>query len=211
VSLTLFVVTRASIRTSDASSGPRRSAFTSLRNAPLPFGGQKTDDGRQIISSVAFTWLWRPSSATCVKSSDIRHAIVARRLRRCSRDRAHSDPNSYLIARTNRHLQKALEFRFRSLLTTVAFSDIRADGFACPSQLIAQHTLFDHRKAQTLPMDFERHPDTLVERLPSLRTKRLVCVARPPSVLCRLSTVLRIPSFGSWLEPRYIFGAGILI
>src|SRR5262245_66367708 len=57
-------------------------------------------------------------------------------------------PDSHLIARTDRHLQKAFEFRFRSLLTTVAFSDIRADGLACTSHLIAKHTLIDRWQLQ---------------------------------------------------------------
>ena len=35
-SLTLFVATHVSMRTSDTSSGPHGSAFTGLRNAPLP-------------------------------------------------------------------------------------------------------------------------------------------------------------------------------
>ena len=33
---TRFIVTHVSIRTSDTSSGPRRSAFAGLQNAPLP-------------------------------------------------------------------------------------------------------------------------------------------------------------------------------
>ena len=52
-------------------------------------------------------------------------------------------PNSHLIARTSRQLQKAFEFRFRSLLTTIAFGDIRADGLACAPHLIDQHMLFN--------------------------------------------------------------------
>jgi hypothetical protein len=36
VFLTLFVVTRVSIRTSDTSRGSHESSFTGLRNAPLP-------------------------------------------------------------------------------------------------------------------------------------------------------------------------------
>jgi hypothetical protein len=40
VSLTLFLVTHVSIRTSHTSSGPRGSAFAGLENAPLPLGCQ---------------------------------------------------------------------------------------------------------------------------------------------------------------------------
>jgi hypothetical protein len=36
VSLTLFIATRVSIRTSDTSTGPRGSGFVSVQNAPLP-------------------------------------------------------------------------------------------------------------------------------------------------------------------------------
>ena len=66
-------------------------------------------------------------------------------------------PNPHLIARADRHDQKASELRFRPFLASISFSDVRTDGLACPSQLIGQHTLLDRREPQARPMDLKRH------------------------------------------------------
>lgn len=54
---------------------------------------QRTEDRRRTPDPTrGFTRPCRPSSATCARSSDIRHATVSRRLRRCIRGRAHNAP-----------------------------------------------------------------------------------------------------------------------
>ena len=206
----MFVVTHVSIRTSDASRTPHGCPFAGQRNAPLPSGGQRTEDRERIIRPRA-----QPGFAACARSSDIRLATVARPARRDSQDRARSAPiPAYLIRRTDRHRQKAFELRLRTILPAVTFSDIRTDRFARPPDLIAQRLLFDPRQLQACAMNLERQTIGSLEDLkifkrfhfrfsPSHR-RRIQSVVRP------LFSVLRIQSFGSRLEPRYIFGAETL-
>ena len=95
-------------------------------------------------------------------------------------------PNSHFIARTDRQLKKAPEFRFRPLLTTVTFGNIRTDGLACSPHLIGQHMLFDLRKRQALTMNFERQPIRPLEDFQVFeRNDSLAPLdVRPSSVVC---------------------------
>jgi len=59
-------------------------------------------------------------------------------------------------------------------------------------------------------MNLQRHPVRSLEDLEVLERKRLplVILAHLFSVVCILFSATQ--SFGSWLEPRYIFGAETL-
>jgi hypothetical protein len=123
-------------------------------------------------------------------------------------------PYPHLVRRSDRHRQKAFELRLRTILSAVTFSDIRTDRFARPPDLIAQRVLFDPRQLQAYAMNLERQTIGSLEdlkifkrfhfRLSPSHRRRIQSVVRP------LISVLRIQSFGSRLEPRYIFGAETL-
>ena len=97
------------------------------------------------------------------------------------------------------------------MLPAKTFRDIRSYGLARPAHLIAQRLLFDLRHVQAFAMNLQRYPVRPLEDLKVLKRKR-----RPSLAMAHLSSVVCIPSsatqsFGSWLEPRYIFGAETLI
>jgi hypothetical protein len=92
--------------------------------------------------------------AACVRSSDIHAPFLPCGLIDVTEVECITHPHSHLVTRSDRHNQKAFEFRFRAFLAAVSFGNIRTDGFACAPHLIAQRMLFDLRPRQALPMDF---------------------------------------------------------
>src|ERR1700730_1458655 len=121
------------------------------------------------------------------------------------------DPHSHLVSRTQRHSYEASKFRSRVRLFSKSFRQIRADGFARSTDLIRQSMLFNVRKFETRAMNIQRNPIGSLEHLQAFKRNRTASFRCTGSDLCHLTSVLRVPSFGSWLEPRYIFGAGILV
>jgi hypothetical protein len=122
----VFVVTHVSIRTSDISRMPHGCPFINLRNAPLP--NRRTEDRRRSTDD-----LLRLAEQTLQHLGD-RLIFVTPFLPDLSIDISEVErithPNSHFIARTDRHRQKAFELRFRSLLTTITFGNVGADGLA---------------------------------------------------------------------------------
>ena len=120
-------------------------------------------------------------------------------------------PNPHLVGRAGRHPQKAFEFRFRLFLAAVSFGDVRDNGLRSPPHLIAQRSLFDRRPLQASTVNVQRESIRPLEDLQVLKRSNATSRRSAHSVLCRLSLFSNAQSFGSRLEPRYIFGAETLV
>ena len=120
-------------------------------------------------------------------------------------------PNPHLIRRSDRHPRKRLNSAFDRFWRPITFRNIGADGLARPAHLIAQRLLFDLRHLQAFAMNLKRDAIRSPKDLEVLErnTLSLSCRAHLSSVICLLSSATQ--SFGSWLEPRYIFGAETLV
>ena len=120
-------------------------------------------------------------------------------------------PQLRLLRRADRHRQIARELARRRRLAPNALDDQAANGLRRPSQLIGKTAvLLDSGELETGAMNPKRQvisqpKDVQVLRCPGLPARS------PPSDHWSLITDLRIQSFGSRLEPRYIFGAETLV
>src|SRR6185437_245827 len=123
--------------------------------------------------------------------------------------KAIAEPHPHFLARPDRHHQEPLELRRRVMLLGIPFGDVRADRLARPADLIGKSALLDRWKCQARMMDLKRHAIGPPKDLQVLeRGYALSPALHLSSVICILSSGTR--SFGTWLEPRYIFGAGRL-
>jgi hypothetical protein len=87
-----------------------------------------------------------------------------------------------------------------------ALGNVGADRLTRPPYLISQSPLLDRRELKAATAK-----DALYARLNTSRSSKELAGGSPClfSVICSLSSEPR--SFGAWLEPRYIFGAGQLL
>ena len=140
--------------------------------------------------------------------------IFARFVRRYSRDRAHSAPKpaSSSDDPTAIH-QKAFKFRFRSMSGAQnlprSFAHI---GLRSPPHLIAQRYAVRSSASPGLPDEppsDNRYARSKTSRSSNENAATVSSSAHLSSVVCILFSATQ--SFGSWLEPRYIFGAETLI
>src|SRR5918992_3700801 len=119
-----------------------------------------------------------------------------------------ADPHPHLVGRAQGHDQEATEVRRLHPLPGKALGDVGADRLARPSHLIASPRCSIGGNSRLLPWTAK---DTFYARFNTPRSSKEPAGGSPClfSVICSLSSELR--SFGAWLEPRYIFGAGQLL
>jgi hypothetical protein len=156
----VFVVTHVSIRTSDVSRTPRGCPFTDLRNAPLP--RQRTEDRRRMTDD--------PSRLRCERLQHTGdHLILVTPMPPkgfvdVTEIECISHPHSHFIARTDRHMRKAFELRFRALLTT---NILRLHSHRWTCLLCASDRPTPVARSLAVPSSYDGFPattDTLVER-----------------------------------------------
>src|SRR6185437_1554246 len=123
------------------------------------FRGQKTDDRRRM-SGLVVQGLQHPADRLIFVTPSLPNWLVD-----IGEVERIAHPHPHLIARADRHLQKAFELRFRALLATISFSDVRADGLGCSPDLVGQSALLHRRKGQARPMDLERQTVRTLEDL----------------------------------------------
>lgn len=124
------------------------------RSATAP---EDRNQGSGIGALIAPT---RPRAETLQHLGDLLIFIspmTPRRLLDISQIQAISRPHPHLVRRAQRHHKKAPELGCGLTLLAEPFSDIRADRFTRPPNLIAKRSLLDPRKDQTFPMNLERY------------------------------------------------------
>jgi hypothetical protein len=122
-----------------------------------------------------------------------------------------TQPQLRFVTAADRGQQVTPILRRRRTLLGEAFGQVGADRFRRAAQLIGQRKLLDLRKLQACSMEFQRE---------AVRPPEDLEIFDPAALLARSSNLLApdswflVPdtrSFGAWLEPRYIFGAGRLL
>src|SRR5260370_10993559 len=121
-----------------------------------------------------------------------------------------AQPQLRLAATADRDRQVTPILRGRMALPGEALGEIGADRFRRRAELIRQGKLFDPRQCQAGSMDLQRQPIGASKHLEVFDPLNLL--SHPRTFLAPDSWFLtpETRSFGAWLEPRYIFGAGQL-
>jgi len=137
--------------------------------------------------------------------------LPTRFLRQITEIDAVAQPQLRLVATADRGQQVPPIFRRRRrTLLGEALDEVGTDRFGGPAELVRQGKLFDPRQLQADPVNLERYPISAPEDLkifdPSYRALGHRNLLAPDSWFLTPDT----RSFGAWLEPRYIFGAGQL-
>ena len=204
--LTLFVATHVSILTSDTSSAPRRTPSQAYGTLRYRIRGQMTEVRDQILSEMAFA-----------KSRSIFEISLNSLHQCCQRS------SSMSLRSKQKRATPASHCSIRPPPSRNA-GNSPAPGSAC--QTLPQYSrrwICSHAEPGR-PSPYAFHPKSIdwpcglqeISDRPARRRPRR-CPSNEPASdssslsfdICQLSSDTR--SFGAWLEPRYIFGAGWLI